>query len=202
MRWNAFMSTGWCAMQSLKTDEILTAEFNYIAQTATQANEDRARIAALYFVTVGTLIAAIFGASIAPIEETTQTSIRLAFFLVFLALSAHSLLTILQLVRLRLAWIESVRAMCDIKLFYEKEIATLDIAPAFRWDADTIPPPLKLDSISAILALQVALLGGLAFGSCIFFVCLVLNTVLWLPAILAGFLFLAIETWVYIHMLR
>ncbi|MFN8460695.1 MAG: hypothetical protein U0X93_02825 [Anaerolineales bacterium] len=36
-------------------------EYDYIAQTAAQANEDRARISSFYLIAVGSLIAAIFG---------------------------------------------------------------------------------------------------------------------------------------------
>ena len=36
----------------------------------------------------------------------------------FLGLSFHSLLTILQLVRLRLAWIDSAKAMNSVKDYY------------------------------------------------------------------------------------
>ena len=102
-------------MSKLSRDDILTAEFNYIAQTATQANEDRAKITSLYFVTVGTLVAAIFGASVTSFDASIQLSVRIAFTIIFLALSLHSLLTILQLVRLRLAWVESAHAMNSVK---------------------------------------------------------------------------------------
>ncbi len=37
----------------LKADSILSAEFNYIANSAFQANEDRAKVTTLYLVTVG-----------------------------------------------------------------------------------------------------------------------------------------------------
>ena len=43
-------------------DELLAAEFNYIAQTAIQANEDRARVSSFYLIAVGSLVAAMFGA--------------------------------------------------------------------------------------------------------------------------------------------
>ena len=43
-------------------NELLAAEYNYIAQTALQANEDRARFSVFYLIAVGSLVAAIFGA--------------------------------------------------------------------------------------------------------------------------------------------
>ena len=42
-------------------DELLAAEFDYIAQTAIQANEDRARVSSFYLIAVGSLVAALFG---------------------------------------------------------------------------------------------------------------------------------------------
>jgi hypothetical protein len=43
----------------LNVDTILAAEYNYAAQTAFQANEDRARVTSFYLVTVGSFLAAI-----------------------------------------------------------------------------------------------------------------------------------------------
>ena len=42
-------------------DELLASEFDYIAQTAAQATEDRARVSSFYLIAVGSLIAAMFG---------------------------------------------------------------------------------------------------------------------------------------------
>ena len=39
----------------LNADEILKAEYGYIADTVFQANEDRSRVTSFYFVTVGSL---------------------------------------------------------------------------------------------------------------------------------------------------
>ena len=54
----------------LNPNTILQAEFEYIATTATQSNEDRAKVTSFYFVTVGSLLAAIFGAQY--IEEVNK----------------------------------------------------------------------------------------------------------------------------------
>ncbi len=43
----------------LNVEDILKAEFEYIAHTAFQANEDRARVSSFYFVSVGSVVAAI-----------------------------------------------------------------------------------------------------------------------------------------------
>ena len=45
----------------IELDELLAAEYNYIAQTANQANEDRARVSSFYLIAVVSLLAALFG---------------------------------------------------------------------------------------------------------------------------------------------
>ncbi len=47
----------------VELDELLAAEFEYISQTAIQANEDRARVSSFYLVAVGSLVAAMFSMS-------------------------------------------------------------------------------------------------------------------------------------------
>jgi hypothetical protein len=189
-------------MSALSSGDILIAEFNYIAQTATQANEDRARITSLYFVTVGTLIAAIFGASVSTTDTSIQFSVRIAFLIIFLGLSLHSLLTILQLVRLRLAWIDSAQAMNSIKDYYVSHLQNSNIEEAFRWKSASIPPKFKANSVSAILAIQVASLGGLAFGSSIFFLGLVLQNMWWMPSFVLGGLFILMQLTLYKFLLK
>ncbi len=187
---------------ALSSDDILTAEFNYIAQTATQANEDRARITSLYFVTVGTLIAAVFGASVSSLDPSIQYSVRIAFLIIFLGLSLHSLLTILQLVRLRLAWIDSAQAMNSVKAYYISRLENSTIDEAFRWKTTTLPAKFKANSVSAILAIQVASLGGLAFGSSVFFLGLVLQNMWWTPSIVLGGLFIVVQLMLYRFLLK
>ena len=48
----------------VSADNLLTAEYDYIAQTAFQANEDRARVSTYYVVTFGTLVGALFSLQI------------------------------------------------------------------------------------------------------------------------------------------
>src|SRR5262245_6818222 len=95
----------------------LIAEFNYIAQTALQANEDRGRVAVFFLSAVGGLSAALVSA-----QTQTQAAPRLywAFTALFLVLSLSGLMTLLQLIRLRQSWFESARAMNRLKDFYVK----------------------------------------------------------------------------------
>ena len=92
--------------------QIITAEFGYVAQTAFQANEDRARAWQYFFVTFATLIAALLSTQVEGID---QRQLYLTFVVIFTLLAVLGVITILQLVRLRQAWLESVRAMNQIK---------------------------------------------------------------------------------------
>ena len=190
------------SLSLLSADEILIAEFSYIAQTAGQANEDRVRVTAQYFITIGTILVAIVSVAAAPLTIAIQTSVRVAFSIIFLVLSILSFFTILQLVRLRLAWCESARAMSTIKEHYCKVNASSDIERAFRWTKSSIPPAFKKDSISTILAIQVSLLGGLTSGSCVFFVCLLWDFSEWPWSILIGISFSIIQFVSYRYLLK
>ena len=143
---------------------VIAAEYGYVAQTAFQANEDRARAWQYFFVTFATLIAALLSTQIQGID---RRQLYLTFVVIFGLLAALGLITSLQLVRLRQAWLESVRAMNQIK---ERLIADDPaLAAYFRWSSATVPTPLKLRSFGFLQALSVALLSGLAVGAAVAF---------------------------------
>lgn len=150
---------------ALKPDNILTAEYEYIASTVFQANEDRSRAASFYFVSVGSIVAAILGAQFAP--EKIK-SVSAAFSILFFFLTILGALTIAQLARLRAAWHESVEAMNQLKDFYIKHHP--EIKPAFKWRGSTIPPTDKPFSIANLIAVEVALLGAVTMAAAVYFV--------------------------------
>ena len=147
-------------------DELLAAEFNYIAQTAIQANEDRARVSSFYLIAVGSLVAAMFGAQY--IDSTfLSIDVNILFSGLFLLLTLMGTSTIMQLARLRSAWYESALAMNQLKDYMMSQNVTLQ--QAFRWKTSTLPSKYKKDSISYYQAIEVALISGLMFGAAIFF---------------------------------
>jgi hypothetical protein len=148
----------------LDADSILTAEFVYISQTALQSNEDRARVANFYLVSVGSFIAALFGAQSSVF---VGRDLFWAFSVLFAGLSIYGLLTVLQLVRLRLAWFESINAMNQIKSFYIQHAAMGDVAEAFLWSAPTVPPKFKVNSVSFLNAVQTSVLSGIMMGTAV-----------------------------------
>ena len=139
---------------------IAVAEFEYIAQTAFQAHEDRARVSEFFLISFGTLLAAVLTTQFSGVD--TRLVYRL-FSILFTVVALWGALTILQLSRLRQAWLESVRAMNTM------EDARIQQAPEmqdyFRWRTATIPKAYKPWSVGFLLALQVAMVSGIALGA-------------------------------------
>ena len=182
----------------LNTDEILNSEYEYIAQNVFQSNEDRSRVTSFYFVSVGTLVAAILGSRF----EAEQSTFSLAFFFLFTVLTFMGALTIAQLARLRAAWHEAVEAMNQIKEFYIQHHPELETA--FKWRSRQIPPTNKPYSIANLMAVEVALLSALTTGAGMYFLLAFVgasNWVVWvvtIASIIAGYI--AQWTW-YLYLL-
>jgi Na+/melibiose symporter-like transporter len=158
----------------LNPDEILKAEYNYIASTVFQANEDRSRVASFYFVSVGSLVAAILSAIF---STSDLKSVSIAFSALFLVLTILGALTLAQLARLRAAWHESVEAMNQIKDFYIEN--NKEIEPAFKWRLKSLPPTDKKFSIANLMAVEVALLGAITSTAAIYFLLAALGKIEW-----------------------
>jgi len=167
-------------------DEFLIAEFEYIANTAFQANEDRSRAASFYLVTFGSFIAALVTAQFEVAPEHAGW-VRWGFFGLFLALALMGLVTVIELARLRAAWFESIAAMNQIKEHYLGRYPELEPAILWRNNSLGMPSKLKLNSVSFMLVLQVGVLGGAALGASLFFAIQALSGVEgFLPAIAVG----------------
>lgn len=169
--------------QAVVVSDLVVAEFNYIASTAFQANEDRARVTQFYLVTVGTFIAALFGSQL---ENVDRQQLYAAFGIAFALIYLLGGLTTYQLVRLRRSWYESIQAMNQIKAAAARQQPAL--ADFFRWSADSQPPLFKPASLGFVLALMVALFSGLALGAAFAFGQLALGAagISWLWDILTG----------------
>jgi hypothetical protein len=183
----------------LNPEEILKAEYNYISNTVFQANEDRSRVASFYFVTVGSLVAAILSAIF---STSDLKNVSFAFSGLFIVLTALGALTLAQLARLRAAWHEAAEAMNTIKDYYIKQ--NKEIEPAFKWRSESLPPTDKPYSIANLMAIEVALLGAITSAASIYFLLLALGSVEWwgwvllAATLVAGYL--ALWTW-YKHLL-
>src|SRR5512141_2224234 len=154
--------------QPLNDEVLLKGEFEYIVQTAFQANEDRARVSSFYLVAVGSLVAALFSTQLTD-RNTTPGLISWAFFALFLVLTVLGTLTILQLARLRATWHDSLLAMNQIKDYWLQKSPDKQLEQAFRWDSQTLPRKFKVRSVSYFQAVEVALLSALTFGTGVYF---------------------------------
>ena len=150
----------------VELDELLAAEYDYIAQTANQANEDRARVSSFYLIAVGSLVAALFGTQLFDSDKFTQI-VKIMFSGLFVLLTLLGTSTIMQLARLRSAWYESMLAMNQIKDFAMSQ--NPELIKAFRWKSETLPAKYKTGSVSYYQAFEVALIGGLMFAAATFF---------------------------------
>lgn len=164
------------------SDEILKSEFDYISQTAFQANEDRGKITNFYLVSVGSLIAS------AVSMEYNNANTPLIFSALFFVLSISGLLTILQLIRLREAWFDSAFAMNRIKAYYVSKRP--DIEAAFQWKTNSLPKVFKRSSVAYWQVLQIAFLGAATFAAGIIFLGWYLNSPRLWEGLIAGGAFL------------
>ncbi len=150
---------------SVDISGVLLADFAYIAQTAFQANEDRARATTFYLLSIGSVLATVFASQN---DNLDQWRTALAFAVVFGALSILGIFTLLQLARLRAAWFSSIHAMNQLKAFaLEHASPKLDRNP-FPWTNRNVPDRFEPKSVAAFLALQVLIMAGAMFGACIF----------------------------------
>jgi hypothetical protein len=94
-------------------------------------------------------------------------TMSLLFSGLFLILTLLGSLTVTQLARLRAAWYESMTALNQIKEYAVRR--DKDLARAFRWRAETMPPLYKVNSLSHQQTLEVALFSALTFGASIQF---------------------------------
>ena len=181
----------------VELDELLAAEYNYIAQTANQANEDRARVSSFYLIAVGSLVAALFGTQLFDAERFTQ-AVKIMFSGLFVLLTILGAFTIMQLARLRSAWYESMLAMNQLKDFAMNQ--SPELIKAFRWKTTTLPNKYKAGSVSYYQAIEVALIGGLTFGAAMFFLQQAFYSVsllTWMVSVLFGILAIFIQLALY-----
>ncbi len=157
-------SPGW----GFDEHELLKAELEYIAHTAFQANEDRARVSSFYLVAVGSLVAAVFSTQFLD-RNLDPRLVAWAFCALFLVLTMLGTLTTLQLARLRAAWYDSMLAMNQLKEYWLRRSKDETLKRAFKWDTGTLPRKYKTNSVSYYQTLEVALLSGLTFGTAVYF---------------------------------
>jgi len=184
---------------NLNPDELLASEYEYISNTVFQSNEDRSRVASFYFVSVGSIVAAILGTQFAADK---LKSVSLAFSVLFIFLTILGAMTLAQLARLRAAWHESVEAMNQLKEFYIKQRP--EIKSAFKWRGTTIPPTDKPFSIANLIAFEVTLLGAMTIAIAVYFILFTFGNVSlwgWIIIFLSFITGILLQWWWYKHLL-
>ncbi len=164
-------------------EALLSAEFHYLTQAAFQANEDRARSSQFFLLTFGTFIAGLFSVQRSvPDPQPLNTALAFAFAL----LTLFGVLTNLQLARLRQAWLESARAMNQLKAHWGG--TSTEFERTFRWRQETLPAAFNPKSLGFLQAVTVSLLSGLAAGASIGFSALASGStaIPWTAATFAG----------------
>ena len=161
---------------------IVIAEYNYIAQTAFQANEDRARYSQFFLTTFGAFIAALF--SIGRAGGGPELYGLFAVLFVFLAL--FGALTTYQLVLLRRAWLGSVKALNHLKT-KAAEIHP-ELTDIYPWSNTDLPKPFKMTSIGGLLAISISAISGLMLAASYAFMRLATGaeTIPWIAADMVG----------------
>lgn len=183
--------------QKLDPNEVLSREFDYAAQTAFQAHEDRVRVFSYYLATAGTLIAAVV---LADLANRTHLII---FCLMLGGLAILGFMSFLKLAKLRLAWIDSVRAMCQIKEHYVQACKEAQLARAFRWTTETIPPVGRKWTIAFLMAITVSLLSSASVGGVVLLCGLAITDRLWIiQGTVAGLLSFAGQIVVWFRLCR
>lgn len=140
--------------------EIVIAEYNYIAETAFQASEERAKVTQFFIISFGGFLTAILSFQF-PIENVHD--INQVFGILFLLIYIFGGVTVFQLARFRIAWIDSIRAMNQIKLAAIQE--NKGLGSYFRWTQN--PKPFKAVSIGFSLVIMIALISGASVGSAV-----------------------------------
>ena len=186
--------------EKLSSGDLLVAEYNYIAQTIFQANEDRSRVASFYMITFGSFIAALITYRF-DTGSGQQLWVLWAFAALFLALATMGVLTVMQLARLRHAWFEGLDAMNQLKDYYVANLPGLE--QAFAWRSGKAPQKFKVGSVGFMLVIQVSILGGASLGTAVFFAALAASGSAWLlPALLVGVVFCLAQLDLYRNMLK
>jgi hypothetical protein len=153
---------------SLKIENMLLEEFNYVGVTAYQAIEDRARISSFYYILVGVL-----ASGLAAIYQLSGGTHNVPLFLIAILLVVGALISIcffVTLIRLRQAYKESLISMNVIKEFYIEQFKQQipAIEQAFRWRLHTMPKGERIGSVTFMIAYLNAIIGSLCLAGAVF----------------------------------
>jgi len=191
-------------LKVLNPSEILGWEFQYAQTTASEAMEQRHTLANLYLLITGAAVSAV-----AAILGGDPARLRVPGVVLLWVLCGIGWLYFLGIIRLRQAWHDSARAMNQIKEFYIQHAKDLEpdvLRTAFRWKANTLPPPEKAWTVFFYSAMIVSFIDSAAYVGGGVLLSLDATLALSLPVAVAiaifGLIFFAFHVWLYFAFLR
>ena len=182
---------------NLEPQEILRLEYEYAEKTAMQAQEDRTTVVNLYLFLVGG--AGSVALALSQLSDRGPALPPYVASLLFAVLGLIGFFAVVKLVRLRQAWYDSALTMGQIRDFYLARFP--ELAPAFRWRTETIPPPGKPWTITFNLALLVMLIDSLSEAAAAYFLGFHIPGGDWLAPLFAAIVFLLWQIWFYFFQL-
>ncbi len=199
-------------MPDYNPETILKLEFEHAHDVSAQLQTDRRRIVEFQLLlggglTVAALVLAQIDANRVPTVSDIGSAIGpgahmpgVVFAMIFWAIGLTGMFTLVRLIQLRRAALDSMRSMNRIKEFYVLRYPQL--GDALAWRANTVPPLIRVGSISFNQTLLVALVNSLAIGAGLMFV--ELNSSVPLIAVAGGAAALALfwQALIYFWMLR
>lgn len=185
---------------SLKMENMLLEEFNYVSVTAYQAMEDRARISNFYYLLLGFLATVLV--AIYQFSGSTHSNIPLSLVTILLIVGALiSISFFVTLIRLRQAYKESLITMNVIKEFYIDEFKQQmpTIEKAFRWRLKSIPKGERIGSVTFMFAILNVFMGSLFIAGAVFFITEVPLSMTWASIIAVAVFIIAVLVHIYYY---
>ncbi len=128
----------------LDPNDILEKSFEYARGTADQAMEHRLTTVNFFLLIVGGAGSGVVALLAAPVSD--RSLLEVGAIGILWVISLIGWLMLMQLIRLRMAWFESVTEMNSIKRFYFKFSETFSekyLTQAFFFKPTTVPMPFK-----------------------------------------------------------
>jgi hypothetical protein len=188
----------------LDASDILGLEFGYAHATASEAMQDRHTMINFYLVVTGVIASGV----VAVLGQEAGLPKAAGTVLLWL-LCGVGWLYFLKLIRLRQAWHDSAQAMNRIKDFYIHHAEDFEpdvLRSAFRWKAETLPPPDKPWTVFFYSAMLIGFLDSVAYvagGALLDLDAIGSSPVPVLgPLALFGLAFFAFHVWLYFAFLK
>ena len=192
------------ALRKLRASDILGWEFQYAQATASEAMEQRHTLVNFYLLVAGVAVSGV-----AAILSGNSDGLRVPGTVLLWILCGIGWLYFLAIIRLRQAWHDSAHAMNQIKEFYiqySREFEPDVLRTAFRWKANTLPPPDKAWTVFFYSAMIISFIDSVAYVGGGALLELDATLALALPVGVAiaifGLIFFAFHVWLYFAFLR